>query len=79
MTVDVKNLDGGDTGAVNNGRSVVLVARTSASAGASGKVQTLNSSGFSAFTIAGFGTSPPGPDLDIRFDDVRYYTGDATT
>lgn len=76
MATDVKNLAGGDTGAANNGRSVVLTARTSAAVGVAGKVRTLDSPGFNAFTIAGFGTAPPGPDLDIRFNDIRYYTGD---
>lgn len=77
MANDVKNLAGGDTGTANNGRSVVLAARTSVAAGVAGKVQTIDSSGFNAFTIAGFGTAPPGPDLDVRFLAIRFYTGDA--
>ena len=77
MANSVKNLAGGDTGNANNGRTVVLTARTAAAAGLSGRVQTLDSPGFSNFSISDFETSPPGADLDIRFDDVRYYTGDS--
>ncbi len=79
MAADVKNLAGLDTGSANNGRAVVLAARTSPAVGVAGKVQTLDSVGFKTFLIADFENSPPGPDISIRFDDVRFYTGDATT
>jgi len=76
MADTVKNLAGGDTGNANNGRAVVKTARTSVAAGVAGKVQTLDSRGFSNFLIADFDTTNFGTNLDIRLDDIRFYTGD---
>lgn len=74
MATDVKNIAGGDTGNAENGRSVVLIAQAGTA-----RVATLDSAGLSLFSIADFDNSPPGCVLADRFDDPRYYTGDAAT
>ena len=74
MATDVKNIAAGDTGSVNNGRSVVLIAHAGTT-----RIESLDSVGVSQFTIASFDLSPPGCTLEDRFDDARYYTGDAIT
>jgi len=73
MANTVKNSAGGDTGQVQNGITTIKTGRTT--------VQQLNSPGFDdTFDIASFdlnATPQDGTNLDERFDDPRYYTGDA--
>jgi hypothetical protein len=76
MATDVKNIAAGDTGAVKNGRTVIKLGRAGTLAQ---RFQSLDSPGYTEFTISGFDTSPPGCVLADRFDDPRYYTGDAIT
>lgn len=69
MAADIKNFAGGDTGTAKNGRTSIKSAQT-------GNIQqqsdTLNSSGFTEFTIADFDNSPPGTNLSIRLDDPNH-------
>lgn len=74
MATDVKNIAAGDTGSSENGRSIVLIAQAGAD-----RVATLDSIGLILFSIADFDNSPPGCVLANRFDNPRYYTGDAAT
>ena len=74
MATDVKNIDGGDTGNVENGRSAVLIAQAGST-----RIATLDSAGLTLFSIADFDNSPPGCVLADRLDDPRYYTGDTSS
>lgn len=76
MATDVKNFAGLDSGEAKNGRTVVKLGKAGSLAQ---RFAALDSPGYTEFTIAGFDTSPPGCILSDRFDDPRYYTGDAIT
>lgn len=71
-----KNTNGLDSGSANNGRAVIRTARTSASSGLSGKIQTLDSGRMTTFSLSDFDTTNYGTNLDNRLDDISYYNRD---
>lgn len=77
MATDVKNIEASDSGNAVSGRVSVRTRRTSA--GGTEKVnQTLDPTlGLVTKTISEFDTTPT--NLANRFDDPRYYAGDAAT
>jgi len=70
MANTVKNNQGGDSGNSNNGRIIIKTGRIN--------TQSLDSIGYSTFPIEDFDNNGlgEGPNLDIRFDEIRYWTGD---